>query len=686
MRKKVLSVFLVMAMVLCFAPLTVMAEGEENSWNIANGDITVTATASGQTVTQGSKSLTAENLVITGSSGQYSLTVTAENGATARVTLSNLNINLDPKNDRAAAIKTSGDGAVIVELDNANKLQGGFEKAGIEKSNGGMLTICDDNETAGSLEATGGCNGSGIGGSKDGSGYGITITGGTITATGGSSGAGIGGGYVGNGGNINIAGGTVTAIGGGYGAGIGGGVASTEKGGNGSNITITGGVVVAKGGYGAAGIGGGHATQPVGSFSNGSNIAISGGSVTAIGGKYGAGIGGGKFCRNVAPFGGEQIVRAIGGYGKDITISGNAQVKVKGGSGDDGKVAAGIGNGTGSTYEGEGQETGDFSGLTEGGFVEYYASGADISTAAASYVRHYGNTERHDGDITVTEAVAATCTTTGNTLGINCSAAGEHCGTVLASEIVNTLPHSYKTEWTTDETSHWHECSECGAKADEAEHTDIETKDHLCDVCGIELGKCADNLTYVPRKEATAAEAGNTEYWHCDVCGKYFSDKNAENEINSADTIIEKLAPTIINGDGQTVTEGDKKALEFTSDAAFEDFIRVEIDGKTIDESNYTVKSGSTVVTLNADYVATLSVGEHTLGIVSQSGTATTKFTVNEKVEETTTTTDKPTTNDNTKSPQTGDNSNIFLWLALLFISGGAVTVTAFSRKKRRAE
>ena len=639
MRKKVLSVFLALVMALCITPMTAMAEGEENSWDIANGDITVTATVGGQTVTQGSESLTAENPIITGSSDQYKLTITAESGATSRVTLSNLNINIDPNNGNAAAIKTSGDGAVIIELDNANKLQGGFQKAGIEKSNGGMLTICDDNETAGSLEATGGkYGGSGIGGNKDGSGYGITITGGTITATGGPSGAGIGGGYRGNGGNITIAGGTVTAIGGVDGAGIGGGVAENENGGNGSNITITGGVVVAKGGEGAAGIGGGHATQEVGSCANGSNIVISGGSVTAIGGKYGAGIGGGKFYRNVAPFGEEQIVRAVGGYGKDITISGNAQVKVKGGSGDDGKVAAGIGNGTGSTYEGEGQETGDFSGLTEGGFVEYYASGADISTAA-SYVRHYDNTERHEGDITVTEAVAATCTTTGNTLEINCSAAGEHCGTVLASEIVNTLPHSYKTEWTMDDTFHWHVCSECGAKTDEAKHTDAETKDHICD-----------------------------------VCGKYFSDENAENEIGLADTVIEKLAPSIIKGDGQTVTEGDKKALEFTSDAAFEDFIRVEIDGKELSNANYTVQSGSTVVTLNADYVSTLSAGERTLGIVSQSGTATAKFTVNKKAEI-------------TKSPKTGDNSNIFLWLAPLFVSGGAVIATTIvGRKKRRAE
>ena len=222
----------------------------------------------------------------------------------------------------------------------------------------------------------------------------------------------------------------------------------------------------------------------------------------------------------------------------------------------------------------------------------------------------------------------------------------------------------------------------------------------ICKVCLEPYGEKNPNnhanLKQFPAKTATAAEEGNKEYWYCDGCEKYYSDETAENEIKLKDIVIAKLAPLIIKGDGQTVTEGEKKALEFTSDAAFGDFIRVEIDGKTIDESNYTVKSGSTVVTLNADYVSALSAGEHALGIVSQSGTATAKITVNEKAEE------SGTKEDNTKesgskesntekntdvtSPKTGDNSNIFLWLALLFVSGGAVMATAFGRKKRRAE
>ena len=105
MRKKVLSIFLALVMVLCLAPVTVLAEGEENSWNIANGDISVTATAGGQTVTQGSKSLTAENPVITGSSDQYALTVTTESNATANITLFDLVIH--------KTIHTTGSGDVI---------------------------------------------------------------------------------------------------------------------------------------------------------------------------------------------------------------------------------------------------------------------------------------------------------------------------------------------------------------------------------------------------------------------------------------------------------------------------------------------------------------------------------------------------------------------------------------------
>ena len=167
-----------------------------------------------------------------------------------------------------AALSVQGKGNVEIELDGNNELKSGAHRAGLEKNTStstGTLTLKDDNNEAGSLTATGGDWGAGIGnggyyGNSDNrSGENITITGGTVNATGGWGGAGIGGGYYygggyygngyyGNGENIKITDGTVNATGGWGGAGIGGGIS-----GSGKNITITGGTVNADGGTNAAG-------------------------------------------------------------------------------------------------------------------------------------------------------------------------------------------------------------------------------------------------------------------------------------------------------------------------------------------------------------------------------------------------------------------------------------------------
>ena len=195
-------------------------------------------------------------------------------------------------------------------------------------------------------------------------------------------------------------------------------------------------------------------------------------------------------------------------------------------------------------------------------------------------------------------------------------------------------PHSYSVKWSTGEASHWHECTECRAKTDEAEHTDTN-KDHKCDVCDKVLSECTDtnkdhkcdlcgkalsehsggkatckdkakcefcgesygelnannhsDLKHFPAVAATKTAEGNIEYWYCSGCKKYYKDAAATQEIKRADTVTAKLP-------GGTVKPG-------------------------------------------AD-----------------------------------------------KSPQTGDNSNLLLWIALLFISGGAVTVTTvYGRKKKRS-
>ena len=286
-----------------------------------------------------------------------------------------------------AALSVQGKGDVEIELDGDNELKSGTQRAGLEKTSTGKLTLKDDNKEAGNLKATGGKWGAGIGSGEGSGAENITITGGTVTATGGFNAAGIGGGNNGNGENITINGGEINATGGKYGAGIGGGSS-----GNGENITITGGTVTATGGGYSAGIGGsssgsgknitingGTVNAAGGTYgagigggdrSNGENITINGGEINATGGKYGAGIGGGASIddggdgKNITINGG--TVNAAGGEsgagiggglrgsGSNVTVSGAAQVTTTAGKRDN-RFGAGatIGNGGKKTPGGE---------------------------------------------------------------------------------------------------------------------------------------------------------------------------------------------------------------------------------------------------------------------------------------------------------------------------------------------
>ena len=218
----------------------------------------------------------------------------------------------------------------------------------------------------------------------------------------------------------------------------------------------------------------------------------------------------------------------------------------------------------------------------------------------------------------------------------------------------------------------------------------------ICEVCGESYGKLDPNnhanLKHIDAKAATKTSEGNIEYWYCDGCNKYYKDAKATQEITKAQTVTAKLPPKITAGDGATVTQGEKKELSFTSDASFADFLRVELDGTTLDEKNYTKREGSTIITLNRDFVATLSVGEHTLAIVSKSGTATAKFTVKAKPAETTTpqptvtpqptAQPQPTVQPVSPIPSTGDTANPALWFALLIVSGSALAALFVLRRK----
>ena len=376
--KKIVSTLLAL---LLLASLPVSAHAA--TWDIGKGDITVNAESGGQTVTQGGGAAVPDSApVITGTSKENNVTINADSGQTASVTLSG--VNIDVRDKGKAAVSTTGEGNVNIELNGSNALKSGHSHAGLEKNNDGNLTI-QDKDKDGSLNAKGGQDGAGIGGGSSGAGSDITITGGKVTARGGNYGAGIGGGAYGNGSDITVTGGEVTANSGNYGAGIGGG-----GWGNGNNISISGGKVTATGGTFAAGIGGGM-------HRDGNDITISGGEVSAAGGRCGAGIGGGLDAR---------------GSG-DVTVSGDAKLKVRGGkTGDDGQ-GAGIGNGGVRDQNGpvNGTEVEpDICALNPSGKIEYYAPGSVMTgTPSKTVTNPTGDHAWDSGRVTK----PATCTEKG---------------------------------------------------------------------------------------------------------------------------------------------------------------------------------------------------------------------------------------------------------------------------------
>ena len=147
----------------------------------------------------------------------------------------------------------------------------------------------------------------------------------------------------------------------------------------------------------------------------------------------------------------------------------------------------------------------------------------------------------------------------------------------------------------------------------------------------------------------------------------------------------------IIEGANGTWTQNRDGTLTFRANGDFSKFTGVKIDGTLIDPKNYTAKSGSTIITLKADYLKTLSVGAHNLTVVYTDGECSTNFEVKQTASEQTKPTEgdksdttTPTGGKDTTSPQTGDNSNMLLWVALLFVSGaGVLGTTVYSKKKR---
>ena len=352
--------------------------------------------------------------------------------------------------------------------------------------------------------------------------------------------------------------------------------------------------------------------------------------------------------------------------------------------------------------------------------------------------------EEHTHNLTLVAAKAATCTTAGNSAYYTCDGCdkwfADATGSVEITDKTSVkIPapgHTAGTEWKSDDTNHWHECTVAG--------------------CGviIESTKSAHTASdWIIDTPATATTAG-TKHKECTVCHRVLETQT----IPSMGTELK-----IIAVDNQIYDKASGSDVTITCNGDFAKFTGIKVDGSVVDSSNYTAVSGSTVLTLKASYLGTLTDGSHTITFVYTDGEANANLTVRtagsehihdygtewksnadnhwhecncgdkkdeaahsfkwvvdkeatatkkgSKHEEcktcgykrpaveipatgtTTAPTDTTKPNDTTKpgntngsekSPQTGDNSNIFLWFALLFVSVAGVTgITVYNKKKK---
>lgn len=514
MKGRIIVSTLLALLLLVSMPVSALAA----TWDIGKGDITVNAESGGQTVRQGGGAAVPDSApVITGTSKENTLTINAESGQTASVTLSG--VNIDVRDKGKAAVSTTGEGNVSIELNGESTLRSGYEHAGLEKNNGGSLTIADEDKN-GKLTAWGEQQGAGIGGGSGKDGSNIFITGGGVNAIGGLAAAGIGGGLGGNGSNITISGGKVGATNGLNGAGIGGG-----QHGSGSNITISGGEVNAIGGKSGAGIGGGHT-------GDGSDITISGGEVSASGGESGAGIGGGVY-----------------GKGEGITVSGNAQLKVRGGSvqGDHG-TGAGIGGG--GSYGTNGAEVEpDICALNPGGKIEYYAPRKPMSgTPNKTVTNPTGDFVWDSGRVTT----PATCT--GKGVRTYTCTSSSHTRT----EDIPALNHSFAGQaYVSDNNA---TCEQDGTKTIRCVRYGrggCTEKDTVVDT-GSMLGHSFDEEAYVSDNNATCEQDGTKTA----KCVRYGTGGCTEtNTVTDTDSKLGHLFEDYIsNNDATYARDGTKTA------------------------------------------------------------------------------------------------------------------------------
>ena len=347
------------------------------------------------------------------------------------------------------------------------------------------------------------------------------------------------------------------------------------------------------------------------------------------------------------------------------------------------------------------------------------------------------HTHTFDQEIVKPEALKSAADCTNDAVYFKSCSCGEISTTETFTAAGTQLGHAWASDWSKDTDNHWKECSRCHEKKDEAAHD--YGSDNICDTCGYDKTvPHTHNLTLVPAKAPTCTEKGNTAYYTCDGCDKWFEDATGASEITDKTSVILAATGHSASDWKSDNTDHWKECTVVGCGVIIEGSKAAHTAGEWIIDTPATATtSGSkhkecTVCgyTMATETIPATGGGEHTHSygsdwkndatnhwhecscgdkadkaahdfkwVVDKEATATQKGSKHEEckvcgykkaaveIPATGTPTEpgKPTGPD---SPQTGDNSNMILWIALLFISGGAVIgITVYSkRKKENAE
>mgnify|MGYP000092041158 CR=1 FL=1 len=148
--------------------------------------------------------------------------------------------------------------------------------------------------------------------------------------------------------------------------------------------------------------------------------------------------------------------------------------------------------------------------------------------------------------------------------------------------------------------------------------------------------------------------------------------ENGEHEISFEDTILAKL-PKLLEGADQVWTKESKDGMVWRIQEDPQAFKRVLVDGKELKDTEYTVTSGSTIITLQPSYLETLSAGKHKIRLEFTTGNITTYFMIKDVT--------KP---EQTDSANTGVQNNVGLWsIALVVALSSLIGITVLYQKKQ---